>query len=86
MTSAVASRRRPSLAARGLRAAFRGWQLARAGHPSPCRFSPTCSAYGIDAVTEFGAVRGGYLTLRRIGRCRPFGRSGWDPVPERRTA
>lgn len=75
--------RRPSVGAKILLTMFRGWQLARAGHPSPCRFTPTCSTYGIEAVATHGALRGGLLTLRRLGRCRPFGPFGWDPVPER---
>lgn len=69
--------------ARLLRLVFRGWQVLRAGRPSPCRFDPTCSAYGITAVERFGALRGGILTLRRLGRCHPWGRIGLDPVPER---
>ncbi len=73
---------RPSPAARALLALFRGWQLLRAGRPSPCRFTPSCSAYGIEAVSVHGAGRGGLLTLRRLSRCRPWGGSGWDPVPE----
>ncbi|MBW8825046.1 MAG: membrane protein insertion efficiency factor YidD [Acidobacteria bacterium] len=80
------SARRPSPPARALLGLFRGWQLVRSGKPSPCRFAPTCSEYGLEAVAAHGAVRGGWLTLRRLGRCRPFGRSGWDPVPERRMA
>lgn len=72
-----------SVGARLLRALFRGWQLARAGRPSPCRFDPTCSAYGVTAVERFGALRGGMLTMRRVGRCHPWGRIGADPVPER---
>ncbi|MGH9184059.1 MAG: membrane protein insertion efficiency factor YidD [Acidimicrobiales bacterium] len=62
---------------------FRGWQLVRAGRPSPCRFVPTCSAYGIEAVERHGAVRGGVLAARRLLRCHPWGRYGYDPVPER---
>ncbi|HUF33662.1 MAG TPA: membrane protein insertion efficiency factor YidD [Acidimicrobiales bacterium] len=73
--------RRPSIAARALVAVFRVWQLVRAGRLSPCRFQPTCSAYGIEAVTSHGALRGGALTLRRLGRCHPWGRYGYDPVP-----
>ncbi len=48
-----------------------------------CRFLPTCSAYAIEAVTTHGAWRGGILTLRRVSRCHPLGRSGYDPVPAR---
>ena len=49
---------------------------------SPCRFYPSCSVYAQEAIETFGAWRGGLLTLRRLGRCRPFGPSGYDPVPE----
>ena len=70
--------------ARLLRGAVRGWQLVRAGRPSPCRFTPTCSAYAVEALETHGAVRGAWLTVRRLARCRPFGPYGWDPVPERR--
>jgi hypothetical protein len=73
-----------SPAARVLRAGCRCWQLARAGRPSPCRFFPTCSEYAIEAVEAHGALRGAMLALRRLGRCRPWGRFGFDPVPERR--
>jgi putative membrane protein insertion efficiency factor len=46
-----------------------------------CRFTPSCSAYAIEAVTVYGAWRGTLLTLRRLGRCHPFHRGGHDPVP-----
>jgi putative membrane protein insertion efficiency factor len=48
-----------------------------------CRFSPSCSSYAIEALGRFGVVRGGILTIRRLGRCHPFGSSGFDPVPTR---
>jgi uncharacterized protein len=51
--------------------------------PSSCRFYPTCSAYAFEAVSTWGLRRGLGLTLRRLGRCRPFGPYGYDPVPER---
>jgi putative membrane protein insertion efficiency factor len=57
------------------------YQRERAGALSPCRFFPSCSEYAHDAVTTHGPWRGGWLTLRRLGRCRPFGPSGYDPVP-----
>ena len=58
------------------------YQRAREGRPSPCRFTPSCSAYAIDALEQHGTSRGLLLTMRRLLRCRPFGPSGWDPVPE----
>jgi len=48
-----------------------------------CRFEPTCSHYGIEAITTHGSIRGGWLTVKRIARCQPFGGSGFDPVPPR---
>ncbi|MDA8405753.1 MAG: membrane protein insertion efficiency factor YidD [Deltaproteobacteria bacterium] len=49
--------------------------------PSSCRFVPSCSEYAIEAVQRYGALRGLYLILRRLIRCRPLGPSGFDPVP-----
>lgn len=48
-----------------------------------CRFEPSCSHYGLEALQKHGALRGTWLILRRLGRCRPFGPSGYDPVPEK---
>ena len=58
------------------------YQLARAGRPSPCRYWPTCSQYAIEAIERHGAGRGGWLAVRRIGRCHPWGGHGVDPVPD----
>ena len=46
-----------------------------------CRYQPTCSAYAEEAIRTYGAFRGGWLTLKRLGRCHPWGGSGYDPVP-----
>ncbi|WP_232375528.1 membrane protein insertion efficiency factor YidD [Mycolicibacterium baixiangningiae] len=51
-----------------------------------CRFTPTCSQYAVDALTEYGLVRGGWLSLVRLAKCGPWHRGGWDPIPERPTA
>ena len=50
--------------------------------PARCRFRPTCSAYAYEAVCKYGAVKGGWLALRRFLRCHPFYKGNWyDPVP-----
>lgn len=50
-----------------------------------CKYSPTCSQYGIEAIERFGALKGFALTFWRILRCNPFSKGGYDPVPEKRT-
>ena len=50
-----------------------------------CRFQPTCSHYTLEAVEEFGAIKGSYLGIKRILRCHPWGSEGYDPVPSTRT-
>ncbi|MDO4355298.1 MAG: membrane protein insertion efficiency factor YidD [Clostridia bacterium] len=49
--------------------------------PPSCRFVPTCSEYAMQAVQKYGALKGGYLAIRRILRCHPFHPGGYDPVP-----
>jgi putative membrane protein insertion efficiency factor len=46
-----------------------------------CRFIPTCSQYGVEAIKKYGPFKGGWLTLKRIGRCHPWGKHGYDPLP-----
>ena len=49
--------------------------------PASCRFVPTCSEYALQAVKKHGVFKGGYLAIRRIFRCHPWGGNGFDPVP-----
>jgi putative membrane protein insertion efficiency factor len=70
--------------ARVLRGMVHWYQHARAGRPSPCRFVPSCSAYADEALATHGALRGSWLAVRRVGRCHPWGRHGFDPVPQRK--
>jgi len=46
-----------------------------------CRYTPTCSQYGIEAISKYGPIKGGYLTVKRFLRCHPWGKHGHDPVP-----
>ncbi|MFA9556243.1 membrane protein insertion efficiency factor YidD [Evansella sp. AB-rgal1] len=51
--------------------------------PASCRFYPTCSQYGFEAINRFGIFKGGWLTFKRIMKCQPFHPGGFDPVPEK---
>ncbi|MFE8698159.1 membrane protein insertion efficiency factor YidD [Cytobacillus sp. FJAT-53684] len=51
--------------------------------PPTCRFYPTCSHYGLESVKRFGAIKGGWLAVKRILKCHPFHPGGFDPVPEK---
>ncbi|RTL16138.1 MAG: membrane protein insertion efficiency factor YidD [Sphingomonadaceae bacterium] len=60
----------------------RGWQLGPSLIlPPSCRYQPSCSAYAITALRRYGAVKGGWLAVKRIARCHPWGGHGPDPVP-----
>ena len=63
---------------------IRGYQLFISPLLGPrCRFEPSCSVYMATAITRFGVMRGGWLGLRRLSRCHPWGAWGYDPVPDR---
>ncbi|MGB4881839.1 MAG: membrane protein insertion efficiency factor YidD [Neisseria sp.] len=49
--------------------------------PPRCRYTPTCSQYAVESIQKYGAIKGGWLAIKRIVRCNPFGGSGYDPVP-----
>ncbi|MGG3271237.1 membrane protein insertion efficiency factor YidD [Priestia aryabhattai] len=53
--------------------------------PARCRFYPTCSQYGVESIKRFGAVKGSYLTIKRILKCHPFHPGGIDEVPEKKS-
>jgi putative membrane protein insertion efficiency factor len=70
------------LIARALILASKAWQKGPSRVlPPSCRFQPSCSAYAITALQRYGAARGGWLTIKRICRCHPWGGQGPDPVP-----
>ncbi|MCQ2604918.1 MAG: membrane protein insertion efficiency factor YidD [Bacteroidales bacterium] len=49
--------------------------------PPSCRYTPTCSQYGVEAIQKYGVLKGGWLLLKRLLRCHPWGGHGYDPVP-----
>jgi putative membrane protein insertion efficiency factor len=71
-----------SVASRPVESVVHWYQVAREGRPSPCRYTPSCSTYALDALRRFGLVRGLWLATRRLARCHPWGAHGFDPVPD----
>ena len=80
--SAAALRHVRRIPAYGVLLLIRSYQLVLSPMlPASCRYVPTCSAYAAEAVSRYGAVRGGWMAARRIARCHPFRPGGYDPVP-----
>lgn len=60
----------------------RFYQKALSPHlPAACRYQPTCSQYALTALERYGALRGGFMAIKRVLRCNPFSKGGYDPVP-----
>ena len=73
---------RPGMPGRVLATLIRGYQrFVSPALPRSCRFHPSCAQYALEAVTRHGALRGGWLAVRRLARCHPFHPGGFDPVP-----
>jgi uncharacterized protein len=84
VTSPVWLRAAGQLAVRGLVAVIELYRhMVSPLRPATCRFVPTCSQYAVDALTEYGLVRGTGLTAARLARCGPWHPGGWDPIPDR---
>ena len=77
----VSDTRQTGLAGRSLLRVIRSYQRFSATRPPRCRYTPTCSQYTVEAIDHHGALRGGWLGVRRLCRCHPFGSHGYDPVP-----
>lgn len=68
-----------------LLALIKFYRSAVSPHTAPsCKYTPTCSQYGLEAIERFGALKGSALTIWRILRCNPFSKGGYDPVPEKK--
>lgn len=72
------------IAVQGYRWFLSPLKVALLGPSARCRFTPSCSDYALEAIRRHGAARGGWLTLRRLSRCHPWGGCGCDPVPPER--
>lgn len=81
MTATVMPARLGSVG-RALHGVIRGYRYLFSGRISSCRYLPTCSEYGLEAIERHGARRGSWLIVRRLSRCHPFGGHGIDPVPD----
>ena len=78
----AANRPRPGIVAATALLVLRAYKAAVSPHFGvSCRYEPTCSAYAYEAIERYGTVKGGWLGLRRLLRCTPLGRGGYDPVP-----
>jgi putative membrane protein insertion efficiency factor len=76
----------PSRVSRGLIGIIRTYKrFVSPLMPARCRFVPSCSTYAVQALEEHGPIRGSWLTLWRLLRCQPFARSGFDPVPPKKS-
>lgn len=71
----------PSAPSRILIWMIRLYQRVTVNAPPTCRFLPSCSEYSREAVSRYGFLRGGWMAVRRIARCNPFSRGGYDPLP-----
>ncbi|MFA9431568.1 membrane protein insertion efficiency factor YidD [Egicoccus sp. AB-alg2] len=78
------ARRRRSPLALVLLALVEAWRATAPLRQPRCRFSPSCSTYAVQAIRRHGALRGGWLAAKRVGRCHPWNVGGIDPVPPRK--
>ena len=75
--------KRSSFAAKLLAFVFEAWhRVVSPWMPAACRFEPTCSCYAHEAIVKHGSIKGSWLGLKRISKCHPWGKDGYDPVPD----